>query len=100
MKELMTTKTMAEMQAQARYEYARKNIDIDAIKMGWKIETGRALHNEAKGITVEIVGEPQKWLYNIHISCPAQNHEQDTQINIKQLADLILRQNYAVYYAR
>lgn len=100
MKELNTTNEMSKFQGIAKKVYTEnKVIDIDAIKIGWKIETGRLITVE--GREIEITGEPERNLYDVVLNWRANGVvDRKSQMNITQIAQLILIKNATVYYSK
>lgn len=99
MKDLYITNEMQKFQDTARKVYAEKKaVEIDAVRIGWKIETGRVLYDAALDATITIVDEPQRNLFKINMASP--KGTRDGEANITQLASLILNNKVAVYYSK
>jgi hypothetical protein len=99
MKQLTTTNEMQKFQNIAKRTYSEKNVlDLDAVEIGWKIEAGRVI--EYNGATMEITGCPQRLLYNVTTNMPAKNVvDHKGQLNLQQIAMLILTKNAIVHYS-
>jgi hypothetical protein len=99
MKQLFETPKMQKFQNIAKRTFAENNVyDLDAVEIGWKIAEGRVI--EYNGATMEITGCPQRMLYDVTTNMPSKNVvNHKGQLNLQQIAMLILTKNAIVHYS-
>jgi hypothetical protein len=100
MKNLIVTDEMKKSQDIAKKIYSENKVyDLDAVSIGWKIDTGRVI--EVEGATIELTGCPQRLLYDAITNAPAKGiNNRKSQVNMSGIAMLILVKNATVYYSK
>ena len=94
MKDLYVSKEMQQFQDSARRQWAENKLDVSAVIIGWKLDTGRVLHSEKTTVTLLDMPAP-------HITkvVKIEMNGENKETSIDTIARLILSNQVTVYHS-
>lgn len=95
MKNLIITKEMQKFQDEARSNWKRNLLNLDAVMIGWKLDAGRVLHSEKA--TVTLLEKPAPHITKV---VKINLDGKDVETSIDTIARLILSDKVTVYYSK
>jgi len=95
MKNLIITTEMQKFQDEARSNWKRNLLNLDAVMIGWKLDAGRVLHSEQA--TVTLLDKPAPHITKV---VKINMNGKDVETSIDTIARLILSNKVTVYYSK